>query len=48
MLYFFFQGKAVMTQGLTKEGKVPEAEIDRATDRKARFVKNPNKHTHRE
>ena len=48
MLYFFLQGAAVVTHGLTKEGKMPEVEIDRAIERKARFEKNPDRHTHRE
>ncbi len=48
MLYFFFQGRAVVTHGLTKEGKVPDTEIDRAIERKARFEKNPERCTHRE
>jgi phage-related protein len=26
ILYFFFQGRAVVTHGLTKEGKVPDVE----------------------
>lgn len=48
MLYFFFEGKAVVTHGLTKEGDVPDAEIRRAIDRKVKFERNPEKHTHRE
>jgi hypothetical protein len=48
MLYFFFQGRAVVTHGLTKEGKVPDIEIDRAIERKTRFEKNPDRYTHRE
>jgi phage-related protein len=48
MLYFFFKERAVVTHGLTKEGKVPDVEIDRAIERKARFEKDPNRYTHRE
>jgi hypothetical protein len=48
MLYFFCEGRAVISHGLTKEGKVPDTEIDRAIERKARFERNPDKHTHRE
>ena len=48
MLYFFFQERAVVTHGLTKEGRVPDVEIERAIERKTRFVKNPDRHTHRE
>ena len=48
LLYFFFQGRAVVIHGLMKEGKVPDIEIDRAIERKVRFEKNPDRHTHRE
>jgi hypothetical protein len=48
MLYFFSGRMAVVTHGLTKEGKVPEAEMNRATVRKLRFEKDPRRHTHRE
>jgi phage-related protein len=48
MLYFFFQGRAVVTHGLTKEGKVPDIEVNRAIERKVRFEENPDRHTHRE
>ena len=48
ILYFFFEGRAVVTPGLTKEGKVPDSEIDRAIERKVRFEKDPDRHTHRE
>ena len=41
MLYFPFKGIAAVTHGLTNEGQVPEVEIDRAIERKARFEKNP-------
>ena len=48
MLYFFFRGRAVVTHGLTKEGKVPDVEIDRAIERKGRFEKNPARYMYRE
>ena len=48
MLYFFCEGRAIMSHGLTKEGKVPDTEIERAIERKRRFEQNPEKHTHRE
>jgi phage-related protein len=48
MLYFFSLGRAVVTHGLTKEGKVPDVEIDRAIGRRARFEKDPDRYTHRE
>jgi hypothetical protein len=49
MLYFFWGDAAVViTQGLVKEKIVPVAEIDRAIERKKRFERNPQLHTHRE
>ena len=48
MLYFFSEGRAVLSHGLTKEGKVPDTEIDRAVERKRRFEQSPDKHTYRE
>jgi phage-related protein len=46
ILYFFHGSEAVViSHGLTKEGKVPGAEIDRAIERMARFRANPLKHT---
>jgi len=47
-MLFFSQGRAVVTHGLTKEEKVPDVEIDRAIERRARFEKNPERHIHRE
>jgi len=35
----------VISHGLTKEDKVPAAEIERAIERMARFRANPLKHT---
>ncbi len=35
----------VVSQGLVKEGAVPDAEIDRAIERKAKFEANPEVHT---
>jgi len=48
MLYFFHGGRAVVTHGLRKEGRVPEGEIDLAVARKTEFEKDPDKHTYRE
>ncbi len=48
MLYFFHDQRAVVSHGLTKEDAVPDAEIDRAIQRRQRYVTNPSKHTHRE
>ena len=45
MLYFF-HGKnvAVLAAGLTKEKKVPPADIKRALQRKKRYEQDPDKH----
>ena len=46
MLYFFHGRTAiVVSHGLVKEDVLPPKEIDRATDRKKRFDRSPNKHT---
>jgi phage-related protein len=46
-LLYFFHGKtaAVLAHGLTKEGAVPDAEIERALVRKKRFLENPERHS---
>ncbi len=46
MLYFF-NGKnaVVLTHGLTKEGEVPNTQIDLAVRRKTLVIKQPDKHT---
>lgn len=46
MLYFF-RGKdaAVLSHGITKEGKVPPREIDKAVTRKKLVESNPEKFT---
>jgi phage-related protein len=45
LLYFFYGSNvAVLAQGLAKEGKVPDADIDRAITRKAALEKNPEQH----
>jgi len=48
MLYFFHGGLAVLSHGLTKTDKVPEADIDRAIRRREAFVREPEGHTHTE
>ncbi len=49
MLYFFHQDiAAVLSHGLVKEQQVPPKEIDRAIEHKAKFEKEPKKHTHEE
>lgn len=48
ILYFFNQGMAVLVHGCTKEGKVGERDIDKAVERKRRFLTNPERHTYNE
>ena len=48
MLYFFHENGAVVSHGLTKQGVVPDKEIDLAVERRGRFMRNPNKHTYEE
>ena len=47
-ILYFFHGRelSVLAHALTKEGKVPDADIDRALQRKLLFRKNPERHTH--
>ncbi len=49
-ILYFFHGAvaAVVSHGLVKESVVPPREIDRALERKKRFVANPRKHTYEE
>lgn len=45
ILYFFDgQGVAILAHALTKEGKVPDADIDRAVRRKKNLEANPARH----
>ena len=45
-LYFFHgKGIAVLAGGLSKEGRVPNRDIDRALQRKVDFEKDPSMHT---
>ena len=46
MLYFFNENRAVISHGITKEGKVPEKDIAMAIQRSIRFKKDPAKHTY--
>ncbi|MFA4987913.1 MAG: type II toxin-antitoxin system RelE/ParE family toxin [Candidatus Brocadiia bacterium] len=48
ILYFFHGQRAVLSNGLTKEDEVPNAEIDRAVGRRQSFVREPEKHTYTE
>lgn len=47
---YFFQGKnvAILAHALTKEDKVPHADIERATKRRRLYESNPKKHTYEE
>jgi hypothetical protein len=48
MYFFGGRGVAVLAVALTKEGAVPEREIERALRRKREFETNPDRHIHRE
>lgn len=49
ILYFFHgQAVAILAHGLTKEGEVPNADIERAIQRKEAFAQNPAKHSYPE
>jgi phage-related protein len=46
VLYFFCGKNAVcLSHGLTKEGRVPDADIDRAVKRKKLVATNPDRYT---
>jgi phage-related protein len=48
MLYFFHEREAaVVSHGFAKEGKVPQKEIDLATERMNKFKADPERHTFR-
>jgi len=49
-ILYFFDGAiaAVISHGLVKERAVPPNEINRAVERKKRFVANPPRHTYEE
>jgi phage-related protein len=49
MLYFFHENTAVVvSHGLVKERAVPPKDIDRAIERKKKFLQNPTKHMYKE
>ena len=48
MLYFFHEGQAVISHGLTKEDVVPDRDIYLAIRNKEKFERNPDKHAYRE
>jgi len=46
ILYFFHKNiAAVVSHGLIKERRVPAKEINKAIERKQKFVQNPEQHT---
>lgn len=49
-ILYFFHGQNVATLGhaITKEGKIPDAEIERTSRRKEAFERNPARHTYEE
>lgn len=48
MLYFFHADTAIVSHGCTKEDAVPDREIDLAVARRAKYVRDPQKHTYLE
>ena len=49
-ILYFFHGRnvAILAHGLVKEKEVPDADINRALERKTKFEQDPEKHTCRE
>jgi hypothetical protein len=49
ILYFFLGPQlAILGNALTKEGVIPDAEIERTIKRKEAFARNPARHTYEE
>ena len=49
ILYFFYgRNSAILGHALTKEGKVPGADIERAVRRKRAFEASPDEHSYSE
>jgi phage-related protein len=49
ILYFFHgQNVAILTHALTKEGEIPEADLERTSRRKEAFEQDPVQHTYEE
>src|SRR5260370_31618211 len=48
-ILYFFSGRdaVVLSHGITKEGAVPDTEIDRAIERKNKFEADPKKNTYK-
>lgn len=48
-MYYFFGGQeAVISHGGTKEGEIPDKDIELAKDRKMRYERDPGRHRYRE
>jgi len=49
-ILYFFHGRnvAILVHALTKEGEIPEADIERAHRRKGTFERDPERHTYEE
>lgn len=49
-ILYFFHGPhlAILGHALTKEGAIPDAEIERTIKRKEAFARNPARHTYEE
>jgi Phage derived protein Gp49-like (DUF891) len=47
---YFFHGRdlAVLAHAITKEGEVPDADVDRAVRRRKAFASNPTAHSYAE
>lgn len=48
ILYFFRQGRAVLSHGCTKEKKIPSQEIDAAAANRQLFESAPERHSYEE
>jgi hypothetical protein len=48
ILYFFSEGTAVISNGLTKRDVVPDREIELAVSRRAKFMHDSDRHTYKE
>lgn len=47
MIYFFHgQNVAILAHALTKEGEIPDSDIERAIRRKQAFDRDPTRHTY--
>jgi len=46
LLYFFSSQRAILSHGITKEDKVPDAQINLAMDHLRKYERNPQKYTY--